>query len=258
MPGLEAVVSTVKVTTNTYLADVLDTICRKRKEQLGDSKQWVLMLGDQDIIVPLDRTIESLQGSYNLRLAKKTDVAALVTAETRDRFGRLVNRDPSASIFKRLSEPAQPKYISASDVTSLYKVSYDGITTLCDCRSNLFWQRFTVFRKHAMNIGRHERILAIDGEKLSILHPSHEPGRTTTFHISKVHDCKPSKRMPNSFKLIVDIDRELKRYDFEAENKRQSRMYPLLRILFLIDRTGIQRRLSRLYRMQNRCKKTDS
>lgn len=122
MPGLEAVVSTVKVTTHTYLADVLDTICKKRKEQLGNAKDWVLMLGDQDVIVPLDRTIESLQGSHNLRLAKKADVADLIKAEARGRLGRLVNRDPSASIFKRLSEPPQPKYVSASDFTVVDKV----------------------------------------------------------------------------------------------------------------------------------------
>ena len=97
MPGLEAVVSTVKVTTDTYLADILEAVCQKRKEQLGDHKQWVLMLGDQDLVVPLDRTVDSLQGSYNLRLVKRSEVTSLMKAMPR--YG-LENTNPSASIFK--------------------------------------------------------------------------------------------------------------------------------------------------------------
>lgn len=118
MAGLEAVVSTVKVTTNTYLADVIDTICRKRKEHLKDAKDWALMLGDKDIVAPLDRTVESLRGNHNLRLVKKSQIANLLDGSSK----QLANVNPSASIFKRLSEPAQPKYVSASDVTRLYRV----------------------------------------------------------------------------------------------------------------------------------------
>ena len=76
-----------------------------------------------------------------------------------------------------------------------------------------------------MSLTRHERILSIEATKIEILHPSHEPGRTASFHISRVHDCKPSKRLPNSFKLIVDVNRELKRYDFEAQSHRKSRTF---------------------------------
>jgi hypothetical protein len=32
-----------------------------------------------------------------------------------------------------------------------------------------------------------------------------------------VVDCKQSRRVPGSFKLLVYVNRELKRYDFEAE-----------------------------------------
>lgn len=120
VPGLESVVSTVKVTTNTYIGDVLETICHKRKEHLVDPKDWVLMLGDKDIIAPTDRTVESLQGNFNLRLVKKSEIASLLKAQQAS--GPLNNTNPSASIFKRLSEPAQPKYLMASDVSKISKV----------------------------------------------------------------------------------------------------------------------------------------
>lgn len=45
-------------------------------------------------------------------------------------------------------------------------------------------------------------------------------GRTSSFHISAVHDCKVSKRSPASFKLLVQKDRVDKRYDFEAESAK--------------------------------------
>jgi hypothetical protein len=138
IPGLQAVVTTLKVTTQTYLADVLETLIRKRKEHLHDSKDWVLMLGDRDIIAPTDRTVESLQGNYNLRLVKKREVSELLQRE-KDIAGRLNNTNPSASIFKRLSEPAQPRYVTASEITAP--------------------QKWIVSRKHAMSLGRHERVL---------------------------------------------------------------------------------------------------
>ena len=73
-----------------------------------------------------------------------------------------------------------------------------------------------------MSLGRHERILSIDGDTVQIQHPHHEGGRgAATYHISNVVDCKRSKRVHGSFKLLVYLDRELKRYDFECEEPSQ-------------------------------------
>ena len=100
-----------------------------------------------------------------------------------------------------------------------------------------------------MSLTRHERILSIEATKIEILHPSHEPGRTASFHISRGHDCKPSKRLPNSFKLIVDVNRELKRYDFEAQTQRKSRTLLPFVFSFKSSDTAVQERLLRLSRM---------
>lgn len=200
VPGLESVVSTVKVTTQTYLADVVETICKKRKEHLGESKNWVLMLGDRDMIAPLDRTVESLQDNFNLRLVNKARIQGLIN--TAGNVKRpLANTNPSASIFKRLSEPPQPRYVSASDVTPQRK-------------------RWRLFRKHAMSLTKHERILSIDDDQLQFLHPSGQPGRTPPYHISQVMGAKPSKRVDNGFKLFFFLDREVKRYDLEVQDPK--------------------------------------
>lgn len=51
----------------------------------------------------------------------------------------------AASIFKRLSEPAQPRYQSTANLTSNY-------------------QRWNVMRKLPVPLGRHPRTIAIDGD----------------------------------------------------------------------------------------------
>lgn len=122
VPGLESVISTVKVTTNTYLADVIETICRKRKEHLGSAKDWVILLADRDILAPTDRTVESLQGSYKLRLMKKDELPGSIKPS--QTHGATGNVNPSTSVYKRASEPPQPKYVSASDVSGHTQVSH--------------------------------------------------------------------------------------------------------------------------------------
>lgn len=62
-------------TTDTYMADILDMACRKRR--LTTSKEFALLLEDQSIIVPLDRTVLSLEGKRSLIIMKKTLIDSL-------------------------------------------------------------------------------------------------------------------------------------------------------------------------------------
>lgn len=58
-----------------YLADVLELVCRKRR--IPNQKEWALLLGDMSILVPLDRTVASLEGKKELVLYKKAWLAQL-------------------------------------------------------------------------------------------------------------------------------------------------------------------------------------
>lgn len=71
-----------------------------------------------------------------------------------------------------------------------------------------------------MSLTKHERILSIEGDTLQFLHPSGQPGRTPPYHISQVMGAKPSKRVDNGFKLFFYLDREVKRYDLEAQEPK--------------------------------------
>lgn len=66
--------TTINVPSDMYLADVLELICRKR--QLAHADEWALVVPDKDIVVPLDRTVESLQGNHDLALVRRSTLGA--------------------------------------------------------------------------------------------------------------------------------------------------------------------------------------
>lgn len=160
---LVPVLSIPQKLTRNFIADL---ICKKRGLETKDYV-FIVKHNNAEIVVPLDRTVDSLgDRTEDLALVKRSEVASLKSAPVgKTRTVQLQNTNPSgenfspcfssrvfvdltdchpASIFKRLSEPPQPKYQSASDVTSTY-------------------QRYTVQRKLPMPLARHPRTIAIDG-----------------------------------------------------------------------------------------------
>jgi hypothetical protein len=92
--GHEDINTTLQVPLDMYMADVLDLICKKRPKLLVNPKDWMLTVPDRGVIVPLDRTVESLQGAHQLALQKKgTTVAGL--AGIRPKAGPLANTNPN-------------------------------------------------------------------------------------------------------------------------------------------------------------------
>ncbi|KDN39097.1 hypothetical protein K437DRAFT_276122 [Tilletiaria anomala UBC 951] len=195
--------TTLQVPSEMYLADVLEMICRKR--HLSSPDEWALIVPDKDIIVPLDRTVESLQGTHDLALVRRSTLGMKGVA------GALTGRstNPNASIFnKRHSEPAQPRYKTMQDIASVYK-------------------SWTVTRKTPIFVSRHEqRSLTLDGDWIHImpLDVRAFQTRAASFHVGSVTVCDISTKGPHIFKLIVrrEVPRETKRYDFEADSPKQA------------------------------------
>jgi hypothetical protein len=53
-----------------YMQEALELVCRKRK--LQNPKDYALLLADMSILIPLDRTVASLQGKRELLLVKRS------------------------------------------------------------------------------------------------------------------------------------------------------------------------------------------
>ncbi|WRT64685.1 uncharacterized protein IL334_001619 [Kwoniella shivajii] len=192
--------TTINVPSDMYIADLTEVLCKKKRLQMP-ATDWVLCLADLTLAIPLDRTVASLEGRTDLALVKR-QWATEHGLRIDDRRGG----DPSASIFKRQSEPAPMQRYGPglADFSQTYK-------------------KYTVQRKIA--IGRHERVLAIDGDYIHIM-PSESRAffdsmKTTSFHITLVASCKLTGRA-GGFKINVWRDGAQKRYEFEAENQRQA------------------------------------
>lgn len=120
-----------------YMQEVLEQICRKRK--LENPKDWALLSDDLSILVPLDRTVASLEGNLRLVLIQREDLPTHGFAVDGDRrtarsvdpngmsrimpfFGATTEHIiHSASIFKGVSEP-QPKNKAVDANFDVYKV----------------------------------------------------------------------------------------------------------------------------------------
>lgn len=53
-----------------YMQEALELVCRKRK--IENPNDYALLLADKSIIIPLDRTVASLQGKRELLLVKRS------------------------------------------------------------------------------------------------------------------------------------------------------------------------------------------
>ncbi|KAK0207957.1 stress-activated map kinase interacting protein 1-domain-containing protein [Desarmillaria ectypa] len=188
--------TTIPVSAEMYMQEALEMVCRKRK--LDNPKEYALLLADMSILIPLDRTVASLQGKRELVIIKKSRLGGDVLKGA----GRTT--DPNASIFKRISDTPEVKLSSALDYTAAYK-------------------KYTISRKMPMLVAKQEKTLAIDGVYIHIMPSTNKAkavfdnGKTYSYHIKSIVDCQQSTKSSNIFKLVLTGN---KRYDFEAESPR--------------------------------------
>jgi hypothetical protein len=122
-----------------YMQEALDLVCRKRKL---DPRDYALVLIEDrnSILIPLDRTVASLQGKRELLLVKRdmlhqmgieAERTAFRTTDPNGEFDVCSSNAPvlnvymttQASIFKRMSDVPEVQISAAMDYTAAYKVS---------------------------------------------------------------------------------------------------------------------------------------
>lgn len=205
---------TLDVTTHTYLAEVLDIVCRKR--QL-DKANHVLKLPRSGAVVMIDRPVSSIGNVSDLELCRRrfaTDGPLSMTGS------------PSSSSPKTMGLPssmgvAQRRDNKKGQMLGPHPLAREALKQ--DELGNANYKKYAVWRKQPMRlVGMSERILVIDGEYIHIVPASggkavHDgSGKTTTVHFSNVVGCKVPRKHPTNIKLVIYRDTESKRYDFEA------------------------------------------
>lgn len=101
-----------------YIADLTEVLVTRKNLQQPAS-EWVLCLADLSLALPLDRTVASLEGMNELTLVRGQ------WAAEHGLRGDMRGGDPSASIFKRVSEPVPlARFGAAGDFSQTYKVGH--------------------------------------------------------------------------------------------------------------------------------------
>ncbi|KAI1340569.1 stress-activated map kinase interacting protein 1-domain-containing protein [Xylariaceae sp. FL0016] len=207
---------TLDVTTDTYLAEVLDLVCRKRNI---DKNTHVLKLPNSGAVVFVDRAVSSIGNVTDLELHRRrfaTDGPLTITGS------------PSTSSPKPHVWDTQVPQKGKKKVMTTHPLAQEAMKQDEAGSGNVTYKKYTVWRKQPMRlVGMNERILAIDGEYVYIMPSSggratREGGKTTTVHFSNVIGCSVSRRHPTYLKLIVFRDAEQKRYDFEAKSTHEA------------------------------------
>ncbi|EIW77134.1 hypothetical protein CONPUDRAFT_109640 [Coniophora puteana RWD-64-598 SS2] len=195
--------TTIEVSAGMYMQESLELVCKRREL---NPKDYALLLKDPVILIPLDRTVASLQGKRDLTLVKRSMLPSLgIEPESKTTRGI----DPNASILKRASDVPEIQLSAMMDYTNAYK-------------------KYTIYRKMPM-LARQERTLAIDGEYVHIMPSANnankarvvfDSGKTISFHIKSIVECQQSTKSSVLFKIIIPRETRNKRYDFEADTPR--------------------------------------
>ncbi|RDW59756.1 hypothetical protein BP6252_12843 [Coleophoma cylindrospora] len=209
---------TLDVTTQTYLADVLDIVCKKRQLEKANH---VLKLTGSGTVVLLDRTVESIGNRTELDLYRRrfaTDGPLTMSGSPSS------NSSPRMAM---MADGAGVRKIRKGPMMGAHPLAQEAVKQ--DELGSANYRKYTVWRKQPMRfVGMNERVLAIDGEYLHIMPAStgktmfEGQGKTTTVHFSNVVGCKVTRRHPTNFKVVVYKSNESKRYDFEAKNSDEA------------------------------------
>lgn len=187
---------TVDVTTDTYLAEVLDLVCRKR--QL-DKANHVLKLPGSGAVVMIDRPVSSIGNVSDLELYRRrfaTDGPLSMAGSPGTGSPRVAGLPGSQGARRFQKVPSAMVHPLASEALT-HDILGSGVH-----------KKYTVWRKQPMRlVGMSERILAIDGEYIHIVPASggkliaDGSGKTTIVHFSHVVGCKVSRKHPTNVKV---------------------------------------------------------
>lgn len=186
-------INTIEVTTDTYLAEVLDTVCKRWKL---DKSYHILKVTGTNTIAPVDRTVESLGARTDLDLVRRrfANDGALGLA------GSPGSSSPNAPLDLAAEMPAKGQRKG--------KLMHPLAQNSEILNSTAKYKKYNVIRKQPMSFApSHQRVLLMDEDYMHIL-----PGetgktlfdssvKTSRVPFSMIVGCKVSRRHPKTFRV---------------------------------------------------------
>ncbi|OOQ88121.1 stress activated MAP kinase interacting protein [Penicillium brasilianum] len=202
-------VMTMNTTSDSYIAEILDSVCKRWGLDKGN---YLLKVMGSNTIAPLDRTVEALGNITELDLVRR-------------RFGvgpLAMGGSPGSS------SPNAPLMVESNNPTAVKKGKKSNLPSSSQKQDLIggYYRRYHVLRKQPMSFtATNHRILTFDNDYMHIM-----PGdtgktvsnaKTRSINFNEVVGSKVSRRHPKSFRVVVlrgNDATEQKRYDFEARN----------------------------------------
>lgn len=197
-------VTTIEVTTDTYLAEVLDNVCKRWKL---DKAYHILKVSGTNTIAPVDRTVEALGARTDLDLVRRrfANDGALGIA------GSPGSSSPNAPLMLPTGTGAETPRKGGKGRTGLG--AGVGIHPLAQKQdllgSTSKYKKYNVIRKQPMSFApSHQRVLLMDEDYMHILPGgtgktlfSEGSGKTSRVPFSMIVGCKVSRRHPKTFRV---------------------------------------------------------
>lgn len=186
-------ITTIEITTDTYIAEVLDTVCKRWKL---DKAHHILKVTGTNTVAPVDRTVESIGARTDLDLVRRRFVGDGVVGL----FGSPGSSSPNAPLFLPAETPKKGRRGAPMMHPLAHKSDVLGSTAK--------YKKYNVVRKQPMSFApSHPRVLLMDEDYLHIL-----PGeagktlfdssaKTTRVPFSIIVGCKVARRHPKEFKV---------------------------------------------------------
>ncbi|KAG6885778.1 hypothetical protein C0993_009883 [Termitomyces sp. T159_Od127] len=176
--------TTIPVSAGMYMQEALELVCRKRK--LANPNDYALVVADMNILIPLDRTVASLQGKRELLLVKRSMLPQL------------------GDVLKgtgKTTDPNAPMLLARQERT----LAIDGV--YIHVGASLSFQLLLT----------RAQIMPSTNKAMKVVFDS---GKTSSYHIKSIVDCQQSAKTSSVFRLVLNRGGASKRYDFEAESPR--------------------------------------
>lgn len=199
-PGGQMV--TVDATTDMYIEEVLELVCRKRNLE---KNSHMLKIPQSGAVALLDRPVSAIGAMQDLELHRRRFNEPVLSQSP-------IGYSPGGRmLFSEMSVGGK----KASKTKGIHPLAKESLAQ-DDMSRNSNYRRYTVWRKQTMRFaGLNERLFMIDGEYIHIMPSSNgkavtdSSSKTTTVHFSNVIGCKVSRRHPSHFKVILPSPRGL-------------------------------------------------
>lgn len=229
---------TLDVTTETYMAEVLDLVCRKR--QL-DKANHVLKMPAGGPVIMGDAKVSTIGTQSDLELHRRRFATDGPLAMT----GSPSSSSPKLLPFAEGLAARKGKKAAAAQIASgmpVHPLAREALKQ-AELAASGAHKSWTVWRLRAVRMmSQSERRFEVNGEYVHIKPISQREGKTTTAHMSQIIGCKIASKHPSQFKvssrrrrrgsrreymltcvqLMIYRSDETKRYDFEARSPAEA------------------------------------